>query len=104
MDTNEKKNSQLASQLQSVGGEIVLYQPDKNIRLEVQLDPDSQTVWLSQAQIGQLYGKAKSTISEHLTHIFEEGELDPQVVVRENRTTTCRKFRHMGASGQLKQD
>ena len=32
------------------------------------------------------------------------GELDPQVVVRENRTTTCRKFRHMGASGQLKQD
>ena len=89
MDTNEKKNSQTASQLQpAVGGEIVLYQPDNNIRLEVQLDPDSQTVWLSQAQIGQLYGKAKSTISEHLTHIFEEGELNPQVVVRENRTTT----------------
>lgn len=89
MDTNVKKNNQLASQLQPAGGgEIVLYQPDKNIRLEVQLDPDSQTVWLSQAQIGQLYGKAKSTISEHLTHIFEEGELDPQVVVRENRTTT----------------
>ena len=66
----------------------MLYQPDNNIRLEVQLDPDSQTVWLSQAQIGQLYGKTKSTISEHLTHIFEEGELDSQVVVRENRTTT----------------
>lgn len=89
MDTNVKKNNQPASQLQPAGGgEIVLYQPDNNIRLEVQLDPDSQTVWLSQAQIGQLYGKAKSTISEHLTHIFEEGELDPQVVVRENRTTT----------------
>ena len=89
MDTNVKKNNQPASQLQPAGGgEIVLYQPDNNIRLEVQLDPDSQTVWLSQAQIGQLYGKAKSTISEHLTHIFEEGELNPQVVVRENRTTT----------------
>ena len=89
MDTNVEKNSRTASQLQpAVGGERVLYQPDNNIRLEVQLDPDSQTVWLSQAQIGQLYGKAKSTISEHLTHIFEEGELDSQVVVRENRTTT----------------
>ena len=89
MDTNVKKNNQTVSQLQPAGGgEIVLYQPDNNIRLEVQLDPDSQTVWLSQAQIGQLYGMAKSTISEHLTHIFEEGELNPQVVVRENRTTT----------------
>ena len=85
MDTDEKKENQ---QMPAGGGEIVLYQPDNNIRLEVQLDPDSQTVWLSQAQIGQLYGKAKSTISEHLTHIFEEGELDSQVVVRENRTTT----------------
>ena len=89
MNTNVKKNNQPAPQPQPAGeGEIVLYQPDNNIRLEVQLDPDSQTVWLSQAQIGQLYGKTKSTISEHLTHIFEEGELDSQVVVRENRTTT----------------
>ena len=89
MNTNVKKNNQPASQLTPAGeGEIVLYQPDNNIRLEVQLDPESQTVWLTQAQIGQLYGKAKSTISEHLTHIFEEGELDSQVVVRENRTTT----------------
>lgn len=69
-------------------GEIVLYQPDNNIRLEVRIDSDTQTVWLTQAQIGQLYGKAKSTISEHLTHIFEDGELNPQVVVRENRTTS----------------
>lgn len=61
MDTNEKQNSRPASQLQPASeGEIVLYQPDNNIRLEVQLDPDSQTVWLSQAQIGQLYGKAKT--------------------------------------------
>lgn len=45
MDTNVGKNSRTASQLQpAVGGEIVLYQPDNNIRLEVQLDPDSQVV------------------------------------------------------------
>lgn len=49
---------------------------------------DGDTVWLTQQQIALLYGKAKSTISEHISHIFEEGELDPQVVVREFRTTT----------------
>lgn len=49
---------------------------------------DGKTVWLTQQQMAQLYGKAKSTISEHITHIFEEGELDPKVVVREFRTTT----------------
>ena len=53
MNTNVKKNNQPATQPQSTGeGEIVLYQPDNNIRLEVQLDPESQTVWLTQAQIG----------------------------------------------------
>ena len=67
--------------------QIVIYATDDGkVNLEVQID--ANTVWLTQQQIGLLYGKAKSTISEHLTHIFEEGELDPQVVVRENRTTS----------------
>lgn len=67
--------------------QIVIYtSSDGKVNLDVQIDVNS--VWLTQQQICQLYGKAKSTISEHLTHIFEEGELDPQVVVRENRTTT----------------
>ena len=70
-------------------GEIVMYQPDETIRLEVRLEND--TVWLTQAQIVALFQKAKSTISFHISNIFKEGELDEKVVVRKNRTTTiCR--------------
>lgn len=64
---------------------IIYTTDDGKVNLDVQIDNDS--VWLTQQQIALLYGKAKSTISEHLTHIFDEGELDPLVVVRENRTT-----------------
>ena len=67
-------------------GEIVMYQPDETIRLEVRLEND--TVWLTQAQIVVLFQKAKSTISFHISNIFKEGELDEKVVVRKNRTTT----------------
>ena len=66
---------------------VVLYtKDDGSVQIDVHIDGD--TVWLTQQQIALLYGKAKSTISEHISHIFEEGELDPQVVVREFRTTT----------------
>ena len=81
-----KENNNISPNTES-NGDIVLYtSADGKVRLDVKID--SQTVWLSQQQIAMLYGKAKSTISEHLSHIFEDGELDPKVVVRENRTTT----------------
>ena len=67
-------------------GEIVMDQPDETIKLEVRLEND--TVWLTQAQIVALFQKAKSTISFHISNIFKEGELDEDVVVRKNRTTT----------------
>ena len=68
-------------------GEVVLYQTEDGItKLDVRLEDGS--VWLTQEQLSLLYGKAKSTISEHLTNIFEDGELDKEVVVRKNRTTT----------------
>lgn len=67
-------------------GEIVMYQPDETIRLEVRVE--DETVWLTQAQIVALFQKAKSTISFHISNIFKEGELDEKVVVRKNRTTT----------------
>lgn len=70
-----------------MNGAVVLYaSEDGSIKLDVKID--EQTVWLTQQQIAALYGKAKSTISEHLTHIFEDGELDLSEVVRENRTTS----------------
>ncbi len=47
-----------------------------------------ETVWLTQTQICSLFGKAKSTISEYIKNIFEEGELNENMVVRKFRTTT----------------
>lgn len=67
--------------------EVILYTTaDGKVNLEVQMDAD--TVWLSQAQIAQLYGKSVSTINEHLKNIFEEGELSSEVVIRKFRNTT----------------
>ena len=81
MDTNEKKNSQPASQLQSVGGEIVLFNSqDGKVQLDVRLK--DETVWLTQQQIAELYGKSTSTINEHIQNIFEDGEQSPEVCVK----------------------
>lgn len=54
--------------------EVVLYQPDDNIRLEVRVEHDS--VWLSQAQMGQLFGTNRQAITEHIKNIYETGELN----------------------------
>ena len=48
---------------------------------------ENQTLWLNQKQLGELFGKAKGTISEHIKHIFEDGELEEISVVRLFRTT-----------------
>lgn len=66
--------------------EIILYQTEDGVaKIEVRLE--NETVWLSQAQLGELFQKAKSTISEHIKNIFEEGELIEEAVVRKFRTT-----------------
>lgn len=59
---------------------------DGTTQINVQFEQD--TVWLTQAQMGQLFDKNKRTISEHIRNIFKEGELEEKVVVREFRTTT----------------
>ena len=67
--------------------EIIIYQSqDGTIKVDVLFS--EETVWLTQTQIGSLFGKAKSTISEHIKNIFEEGELKENMVVRKFRTTT----------------
>jgi hypothetical protein len=66
--------------------EIVLFQPDGAVRLEVVLDED--TVWLTQAQMVELFQSSKANVSEHIKHIFDDGELVRNVVVRKFRTTT----------------
>lgn len=68
--------------------EIILYTTDDGLtKINVQLE--DETVWLTQNQIATLFDKAKSTISEHIKHIFEEGELDEKSVVRKFRTTAA---------------
>jgi hypothetical protein len=65
--------------------QIILYQSeDGRTKLDVRLD--GQTVWLSQKQLTELFGKAKGTISEHIKHIFEDGELAEEATVRLFRT------------------
>ena len=68
-------------------GEILIYQNlDGNIKIDVRLE--EETVWLTQAQIAMLFGKGRSTITEHIANVFKEGELDEKVVCRDFRLTT----------------
>jgi hypothetical protein len=72
--------------------EILIYQsPDGMIKIDVRLE--SETVWLTQAQMGELFGKGRTTITEHIRNIFAEGELQEKVV--------CRKFRHTTQHGAI---
>jgi len=66
---------------------ILIYQSSAgNIKVDVQLE--DETVWLTQAQMAQLFDKGRSTITEHIANIFIEGELDEEVVCRNFRRTT----------------
>jgi prophage maintenance system killer protein len=58
----------------SAGGEVVLYEsPNGEVRLDVRLEQD--TVWLTQAQMGELFGRERSVITKHISNVFAEGEL-----------------------------
>ena len=68
-----------------MNSEMLLYQDrDGVIKVDVRLE--DETVWLSQAQICELFQKSKATISEHIKNVFEEGELDAMSTVRNFRT------------------
>jgi hypothetical protein len=68
--------------------QFLIYQSeDGSTRIDVMLE--AETLWLSQKQLTELFGKAKGTISEHIKHIFEDGELDENSVVRLFRTTAA---------------
>ena len=55
-------------------GEILIYQnKEGSIKIDVRLE--DETVWLTQEQMAELFGKARSTITEHIGNIFKEGEL-----------------------------
>lgn len=67
--------------------QIEIYQgSDGQTQIEVKFEED--TVWLSQGQIAELFGKGRTTITEHIGNVFKEGELEEEVVCREFRHTT----------------
>ena len=70
-------------------GEIVLYQPDETIRLEVRMGDD--TVWLTQSQMAELFDKDRTVIGRHIRNIYKEEELEKDI--------TCANFAHMGTEG-----
>ncbi len=71
-------------------GEILIYQnTDGNIKIDVRLE--EETVWLTQDQMALLFGKGRSTITEHIGNVYEEGELE--------QNPTSRKFRQVRKEG-----
>jgi len=76
------------------GGEVLVYQAeDGSALVEVRLERD--TVWLTQAQMAELFGRERSVITKHVRNVFREGELDPYSV--------CAKFAHTAADGKTYQ-
>ena len=78
MQTIKVLNSKFDSMqsIESNKGEIVMYQPDETIRLEVRVE--DETVWLTQAQISYLFQRERSVITRHITNVFKEGELEKE--------------------------
>jgi hypothetical protein len=73
-----------------LNSEIIIYQnPDGKIKIDVRLE--EETVWLSIEQMAMLFGKGRSTIAEHVAHVYEEGELE--------QNPTCRRFRQVRKEG-----
>ena len=69
--------------------EIILYQPDASVSLEVRLE--NETVWLTQQQIADLFGTKRPAITKHLANIYKSGELE--------ENSTCSILEHMGNDG-----
>ncbi len=57
-------------------GEIILYQPDETVKLEVRLE--NETVWLTQAQITELFQRERTVITKHINNVFKEKELEEE--------------------------
>lgn len=74
-------------------GEIILYQPDSEVKLEVRLE--EETVWLTQAQMVELFNSSKQNISLHINNIFKEGELEQEATVKDYLTVQKEGYRNV---------
>ena len=66
---------------------------DGELSLEVQVSPEQQTVWLTQKQMGSLFGVKQATISEHINNILSSGELDETSIGFSDKSSGGRKPR-----------
>ena len=85
------------SEILKATGEIVMYQPDETIRLEVRMDED--TVWLTQAQMAELFATGRQAITKHLQNIYESSELSKEAtssILELVRQEGNRKEEHQG--------
>lgn len=73
---------------EKTGDRFLVYGTDKGLRLDIRYE--GETLWMTQAQIGQLFGRDVSTISRHIANVFEEGELDEATSLQKVQTTTGR--------------
>jgi hypothetical protein len=72
-------------------GEIVIYQPDDTIRIEVKVE--DETVWLTQAQMAELFQTTRNNVTIHISNIFKEGELE--------KVEVCKDFLHTTQHGAI---
>ena len=68
--------------------EIIIYESDDG-KPQISVRVENETVWLTQTQLVELFHSSKANVSEHIKHIFEEGELEQNSVVRKFRTTAA---------------
>lgn len=66
--------------------EIIIYESAEN-QIQVEVEFDGETAWLSQTQLSQLFKQTKQNISLHINNCFKEGELDKSSVVKDSLTT-----------------
>ncbi|MCH8950712.1 MAG: virulence RhuM family protein [Proteobacteria bacterium] len=72
----------------TTGDRFLAYATDKGLRLDIRYE--GETLWMTQAQIGQLFGRDVSTISRHIASVLEEGELEESTSLQKVQTTTGR--------------
>ena len=80
----------IMSEILKATGEIVMYQPDETIRLEVRMD--HETVWLTQAQMAELFQTDRTSIVRHVNNIYKTGELEQE--------STCAKIAQVQIEGK----
>jgi hypothetical protein len=83
---NMNNNNEITLNQPDNKGEIILYQPNGSLKLEVRLE--NETVWLTQIQIADLFGTKRPAITKHLNNIYRTGELE--------ENSTCSILEHVG--------